>query len=81
MTIHKSQGSEYSEVVVSLPERDSPILTRELLYTAITRARQKVSVLANDEVLACTLARRIDRVSGIAARLNCFAGTGVVASE
>ena len=39
MTIHKSQGSEFDRVVVSLPDSDSPVLTRELLYTAVTRAR------------------------------------------
>jgi len=51
MTVHKSQGSEYSTVVVVLPDVDSSILSRELLYTAITRARSKVVVLANEAQL------------------------------
>ena len=46
MTIHKSQGSEFCEVIVVLPESASPILTRELIYTAVTRARDKVVIYA-----------------------------------
>ena len=45
MTIHKSQGSEFAHAVVSLPTVDSPILTRELLYTAVTRAKPEVTVV------------------------------------
>ena len=45
MTIHKSQGSEFDHVVVSLPTQESPVLTRELLYTAITRGRKKVVLI------------------------------------
>ncbi|MBA3981880.1 MAG: exodeoxyribonuclease V subunit alpha, partial [Alcanivorax sp.] len=70
MTIHKSQGSEFDEVLVILPEHDSPLLGRELLYTGLTRARQRVSVVASDAVLEWTLARRIQRRSGLAARLR-----------
>ena len=68
MTIHKSQGSEYDEVIVSLPSHDVAILTRELLYTAVTRARHRVSILATLETIERVLARRIERVSGLAAR-------------
>lgn len=70
MTIHKSQGSEFDEVLVILPEHDSPLLGRELLYTGLTRARQRVSVVASDAVLEWTLGRRIQRRSGLAARLR-----------
>ena len=74
MTIHKSQGSEFEQVMVVLPERDSPLLGRELLYTGITRARESVAVVASEAVLGLTLARRIQRRSGLAARLRHHAG-------
>jgi len=65
MTVHKSQGSEYSTVVVVLPDTDSPILSRELLYTAITRARSKVIILANEAQLRACIERRSFRQSGL----------------
>jgi exodeoxyribonuclease V alpha subunit len=69
LTIHKSQGSEYDEVVVSLPRPDSPILTRELIYTAVTRARRSVTLVAPKGSLDAALSRRVARSSGLAARL------------
>jgi exodeoxyribonuclease V alpha subunit len=69
MTIHKSQGSEYDEVLVVLPARpDISILTRELLYTAVTRAKKRVYIQGSMEVIATAASRRVERVSGIAAR-------------
>lgn len=69
MTIHKSQGSEFKEVLVILPRaKDVPILTRELLYTGVTRAKQQVYVQASAEVLMQTAARFVERASGIAQR-------------
>ncbi|HJT73676.1 MAG TPA: exodeoxyribonuclease V subunit alpha, partial [Chitinophaga sp.] len=69
MTIHKSQGSEFREVLVILPRAaDIPILTRELLYTGVTRAKQKVYVQATAGVLSQTAARFVERASGIGAR-------------
>jgi exodeoxyribonuclease V alpha subunit len=70
LTIHKSQGSEYDEVVVSLPGPDSPILTRELIYTAVTRARRSVTLVAPKGSLEAALSRRVARSSGLAARLS-----------
>ncbi|MBZ2188756.1 exodeoxyribonuclease V subunit alpha [Alcanivorax sp. JB21] len=70
MTIHKSQGSEFDRVLVVLPDSDSPLLGRELLYTAITRARESVGVASTDEVLRLTLARKVRRSSGLAERLR-----------
>lgn len=70
LTIHKSQGSEYDEVVVSLPGPDSPILTRELIYTAVTRARRSVTLLAPAGSLQAALSRRVARASGLTARLT-----------
>jgi exodeoxyribonuclease V alpha subunit len=69
LTIHRSQGSEFDDVVVSLPARGSPLLTRELLYTAVTRARRGVTLLAPDGALEAALARRVARASGLAERL------------
>ena len=69
MTIHKSQGSEFPHVVVALPELGSPILTRELLYTAITRAKAHVTVVAGEAALRAAIARPIARASGLGPRL------------
>lgn len=65
MTIHKSQGSEFDHVAVLLGDRSSPLLTRELLYTAVTRARRKVTLYATEAVLAEAIARRTERGSGL----------------
>ena len=69
MTVHKSQGSEFNRVLIILPDRDSPLLTRELLYTAITRAREKVEIWGKKEVFLGAINRRIKRTSGLAAKL------------
>jgi exodeoxyribonuclease V alpha subunit len=65
LTVHKSQGSEFDEVVLLLPDRDSPLLTRELLYTAVTRARRRVEIWGSPEILAAALGRRIERAGGL----------------
>ena len=65
MTIHKSQGSEFGEVILVLPERETPVVTRELLYTGITRARERLILCAGEGVLAQALRRRVRRVSGL----------------
>lgn len=68
-TIHKSQGSEFAHAVVSLPWADSPILTRELLYTAVTRARERVTVVGDHESVRAAIERPIRRASGLRGRL------------
>ena len=68
-TIHKSQGSEYDHVVVVLPERPSRIVTRELLYTGITRARTKVTIVGTRDVITAAIKTPIRRATGLAARL------------
>lgn len=69
-TVHKAQGSEHDSVALLLPETDSPrLLTREILYTAITRARRSVLMVGSAELLARAVARRIERSTGIAERL------------
>ncbi len=66
MTIHKSQGSEFDEVVVVLSDEDNRILSRELLYTAVTRAKKSVRLFAERQVFDQALSRNIERCSGLA---------------
>jgi exodeoxyribonuclease V alpha subunit len=69
LTIHKSQGSEYRHAVVVLPERPSRILSRELFYTGVTRAIDRVTIVGSREVIAAAVSRPIRRASGLADRL------------
>ena len=71
MTIHKSQGSEFDNVVVILPEKQGEkLLTRELLYTAVTRAKTKVLLQSPVEVLGKCIERSVSRASGLEKRLE-----------
>ena len=71
MTIHKSQGSEYKEVWISLPENDEDgHYTRELLYTAITRAKEKVFIHGSEEMILTMASRKLKRSSGVVERLQ-----------
>ena len=70
MTIHKAQGSQAHEVTVLLPDADSPLLTRELFYTAITRAEAKVRVVGREDVVRAAVERRVVRASGLRQRLS-----------
>jgi exodeoxyribonuclease V alpha subunit len=79
ITIHKSQGSEFAHVMIVLPdEQNNPIddlavtglLTKELLYTAITRAKQKVTLISSEQTLRQTIQRKVERTSGLAGRLS-----------
>lgn len=65
MTIHKSQGSEFNHILLLLPEQYSPVLTRELIYTGITRAKQTLHIWANEKVFKTALAQKIQRLSGL----------------
>ena len=65
MTVHKSQGSEFDQVLLILPDRDSPLLTRELVYTGITRAKRQVTVMADRNILSGAIERKIRRRSGL----------------
>jgi exodeoxyribonuclease V alpha subunit len=69
ITVHKAQGSEFDRVAVVLPTQRSPVVTRELLYTAATRARTHVAVCASPAVLEQAVANRTVRQSGLGARL------------
>lgn len=69
MTIHKSQGSEVAHAVVVLPERLSPIVTRELVYTGLTRAKARLTLVATPDILTHAITQRVTRASGLRARL------------
>jgi exodeoxyribonuclease V alpha subunit len=69
MTIHKSQGSQFAEVVVVLPDESSKLLTRELLYTAVTRAKEKVHLVGSESVIRAAIGRSVQRASGLGLRL------------
>ncbi len=64
-TVHKAQGGEFDEVVVVLPERPSPVLTRELLYTAATRARRRLELWGSEAVVRAAVSARVVRASGL----------------
>lgn len=70
MTVHKAQGSEFDTVHVLLPPPPSPILTRELLYTAVSRARHAVTLVAPDGAIEAAHAARVERATGLRERLG-----------
>jgi exodeoxyribonuclease V alpha subunit len=70
MTVHKSQGSEFDRVAIVLPERPSRILSRELLYTAITRAKLGVTLYSSEASLRAAIEQRVERSSGLCDRLK-----------
>ncbi len=70
MTVHKSQGSELDAAILLLPDAPIPILTRELLYTAVTRARRAVVICGRPEVLAAGAAAPLVRSSGLGERIG-----------
>lgn len=80
MTIHKSQGSEFGAVIVSLPEEPSPLLTRELLYTAVTRAKERVIIVATTDAFVTAVTTRVSRSSGLADRMVVAGPAGVADS-
>jgi exodeoxyribonuclease V alpha subunit len=74
MTVHKAQGSEFDHVWLLLPQHDVRTLSRELLYTAITRARHELHLCASEAVLRAALSRHAGRVSGLHRRLTARLG-------
>jgi len=65
MTVHKAQGSEFARVLLALPGQASPVLTRELVYTGVTRARAGVALWAGEAVLRAAIGQRAERMSGL----------------
>ena len=70
MTVHKSQGSEFTHTLLLLPPEVNPLLTRELLYTGITRAREQLDLFATPEVLALMVRKQTERYSGLVTMLE-----------
>ena len=64
-TVHKSQGSEFDKILLLLPSHDTRALTRELIYTGITRAKNAVEIWGRKDVFALALQRRVQRTSGL----------------
>lgn len=73
MTIHKSQGSQAAQVTVLLPEADSRLLTRELFYTAVTRAQQKVRIVGTEAAVRAAVTTTAQRATGLRQRLAAAA--------
>jgi len=65
MTVHKSQGSEFDAVLLVLGETHSPVMTRELLYTGITRARARLTICGGEEAFKTAVGRQFQRSSGL----------------
>ena len=70
LTVHRAQGSEYDEVVFIPGDADSRVNTRELLYTAVTRARNKVTVRADEDTVSAAIRRTTARATGLPDRLQ-----------
>jgi len=70
MTVHRSQGSEFDEVTVLLPVANSPLATREMLYTAVTRARRQVTLIGSEAAIRSCVVRQAQRATGLGRRLQ-----------
>jgi exodeoxyribonuclease V alpha subunit len=70
LTIHNSQGSEFDHVLLVLPEQMNPVLTRQLFYTGLTRARKSVRILAPEAILRATITTQLQRGSGLTGALR-----------
>ena len=75
MTVHKSQGSQAHTVSVVLPGEDSRLLTRELFYTAVTRAQKRVRVVGTETAIRSAIGREVQRASGLRERLRAALGS------
>ena len=81
MTIHKAQGSEFGHVLILLPHLDHPVLTRELLYTAITRTQGPLELGCHESIFKQTVMRKTRRTSGLREALRTQGGSRVVNTE
>jgi exodeoxyribonuclease V alpha subunit len=70
ITVHKSQGSEYAHVAIVLPTSETPLLSRELLYTAVTRSSRSVLLIGPRSMIESCVLRSVERSSGIAEQLG-----------
>lgn len=69
MTIHKAQGSEFNEILIALPPEVNPVLSKELIYTAITRAKTHIKIAAEQSIFTAAISKKIGRVTGLATKL------------
>jgi exodeoxyribonuclease V alpha subunit len=74
MTVHKSQGSQAEVVSVIMPPEDSRLLSRELFYTAVTRAKSKVRIVGTESAIRAAVGREVQRASGLRDRLKAALG-------
>ena len=74
MTIHKSQGSEFDSILILLPEQPNPVLSKELLYTAVSRAKKQVRIVADQAIFTTCIAQKTQRHSGLADKLLSLQG-------
>jgi exodeoxyribonuclease V alpha subunit len=65
MTMHRGQGSQFDAVTVILPPAESPLLNRELLYAAVTRARHRIRVIGSEDAVRAGVERQVRRASGL----------------
>ncbi len=72
MTVHKAQGSEFDCVALILPERDMPLLSRETIYTAVSRSRRSCVIFGDKDLLEQAVARRSERFSGLAQAIERY---------
>ena len=70
MTIHKSQGSEFNQCLCILPNHLNPVLSKELIYTAITRAKTKLKIVSRQSIFYQAIMQKVDRASGLSEKLN-----------
>ncbi|HEV2169410.1 MAG TPA: ATP-binding domain-containing protein, partial [Candidatus Binatus sp.] len=70
MTVHKAQGSEFDSIAIVLPEKPLPVLTRELIYTAVSRSRRSVVIVGDEATLEHAIATRVERFSGLGDRIK-----------
>ena len=70
MTIHKSQGSGFNNVMLVMPDKEVAILTRELIYTGITRTKNKLVILSKENIIRKSLVQKTFRYSGLQNRYN-----------
>jgi exodeoxyribonuclease V alpha subunit len=70
MTVHKSQGSEFDEVLLVLPDKWNPVMCRELLYTAVTRGKKKVTIAGTEDVIRRMTCTGLERMSGLRPKIH-----------
>jgi exodeoxyribonuclease V alpha subunit len=70
MTVHKAQGSEFDSIAIVLPEKPIAVLTRELIYTAVSRSKTSVVIIGDESTLKRAIAARVERFSGLADRIR-----------